>query len=1291
MAHRGRSLFFPTATIGRLALLCSGLILACLAPWALGQQTLGSMNGTVRDVTGAIVPGTRVQARAVATNLSVSAESQSDGSFSISDLPIGTYEVTLSKEGFQTAVYPQIIVQGNRTATVNAKLKPGAVTSTVTVNATPLLNETDTTTGSTLSSQQIENVPLGTGSFTQLAIMSPGVSADFLNTAGSNGGFGNQAIWANGQRDTSNSFAFNGISANNIFNGKSTSQVSSSRVAVNIGQSGNDTNNPGGEIVTSTSVYGAIGQALPSAPPETIEEVHVNSALYDASQGANSGAHIEVITKSGGNAVHGGIYDYYQTSKWNASPWFLSQVPSINGTPVGKPALHRNVVGGFLGGPIKKDKLFFFASYQATRVGDNLLGLSLVAVPPDLTGARDAVSLANVANLDFGTNIQPNQISVQALSLLQAKASDGSLYIPSAATGSGLQTLEGLNAEALVQGPGSKFTADQLNGNIDYYFSAKDRLAAKYYFQHNPNTTPFANSQLLGFPQTMDAGSQAFSLDNATSLTPHLTWEQRIGFIRERAFAHTSQFLKPSDIGMNLLGFNLFPQINIRNADNVTFSGLAVGPTNNFANAGIFQNNFEGASNLEWNHGKQSLAAGFNFDYTQLNVINRNNEVARLTFADFPGFLLGQICGPNTFACGGQDASQLLDGATSRYYRTRQAGAYLQDNIKLKSNLTLNIGVRWDWDGPLIEKNGRLANFYPKNYAYDVANDAVTNIGLVVAGNNKAFGSKGVSNSTLTGRQWGFAPRLGLVYSPAFVKNVVVRAGFGMYYDRGELFTELSSPAGGGISGPFGVTVSEPFVVPYYAVAGGTFAAPFGTTQPPPPPSNLSAVSALVPNASQLLANTTPFCNSTGQSGCGPFFFGGYDPKNSLPYSEDWTFDLQWQPVNSVVMNLGYVGNHGVHEVLPLPFNQAQIATPLNPLLNGGPFQQNYSYGYSVPGIVAENPQALTDGFATGNASLRAPYIGYDPNSVFNRAVGVSSYHALQFGLNKRFSRGLMVTGAYTYSHTLDEQSAIGLFFSGNDPNNPHSSYGNSDFDRTHVLTVSYHYEFPTFALAKGMANQLVNGWGINGVTVLESGQPFSVYDFSGGAASIYWGGGQDAITNPIVPVGGVGSTTTKAVLQGTTGVNGHKPVLDVQAFGVPAPFAPGDNGVPPCDSSSGTTVCDNYENGYASGGRNIFRAPFQARFDFGLFKNFKFGERFSLRYDFNAFNVFNHPSFDVPNNNVEFNPFFSNPPVYGFSGFPACVPSTGAFACPPSGKLGVLQHTLGSPRFIQMALHLTF
>src|SRR6202795_2911604 len=410
------------------------LTLTASSQRALAQQTLGAINGTVTDSSGAVVPKVNIKARAVATNLELTAASKSDGSFSISDLPIGNYEVTFSKEGFQTAAYPQIIVQGSRTSTVNAKLKPGAVSSTVTVEGTPLLNETDTTNGYTMGAQQIESVPLGTGSFTQLAIQAPGVSADFLSGSGSNEGLGNQGIVANGQRDTSNLFTFNGVNANNLFNGNSTSNISDSRFTLNTGE----IFGVGGQVQTNSSVFDAIGQALPTPPLETIEEVHVSTSMYDASMGSASGAHIETTTKSGTNHLHGQVYEYFQNNVFDAAPTFLTANPFFSGAP----PLHRNVFGVTLGGPIKKDKLFFFGSYQGQRISDALSG-AFNGVPT-LQGLTDSMRsdpnfptlLANLANTDDGCgansacSITANQIDPVALKILQAKAG-GQFIVPS--------------------------------------------------------------------------------------------------------------------------------------------------------------------------------------------------------------------------------------------------------------------------------------------------------------------------------------------------------------------------------------------------------------------------------------------------------------------------------------------------------------------------------------------------------------------------------------------------------------------------------------------------------------------------------------------------------------------------------------------------------------------------------------------------------------------------------------------------------------------------------------------
>jgi len=1301
---------------------------------AFAQEALGSINGTVVDSSGGVLQGAAVRIRNTGTNLVVTAETKGDGSFQAFDLPIGNYEVTFTLARFKTEVHSSIQVLGGRTTTVNGKLQPGEVTTQVTVTATPLLNETDVSNGYTIGSELAQEIPLGTGSFTQLAILSPGVSADFLSGSGSNTGLGNQGIWANGQRDTSNSFTFNSVNANNLFNGNSTSNIADSRFTLNTGE----IFGAGGQVQTNTSVFDSIGEGLPTPPVETIQELHVTTSMYDASQGATSGAHVELTTKSGTNQYHGQAYEYFQNNAFDATPTFLQANPFFKGAP----PLHRNVFGGTFGGPIKRDKLFFFGSYQGQRVSDALSGaFSGVPTLPGLTDtnrdAQDLVNLVNGANSQpgqgaCGTNGNPDCITVGqvdpvALALINAKAKNGQFIIPSEGGTNGLGESGIQLFNSAIVGPPSTFNAEQVNGNIDYNFSAKDRLAVKYYFQHDPTTAPFAVSSVAGFPQRLNAGSQVWSIDNTTIVSSNATWEQRFGFVRQIANATTSQQISPGSIGLTLPNGELFPGININNADVgavvaasaggglvPVFSGntMKIGPSSNFANAGVFQNNFEGASKYNWVIGRHTLAFGGNFDYAQLNVENRENNVAILQFNDFADFLTGTL---------GSDHSSgtILDGETNRHFRSKQVGLYAQDNFKVKSNLTVTAGLRFDWDGPLYETNGLMTNFNPKDYGYNLATDSfdpvngTPGVGLVVAGNNKTLGTKGVGSSTLTGRQWMFAPRIGVAWSPSFLKNFVVRAGFGMYADRGEYFTELSTSAGLGISGPFSVTTQQPFTIPVTAgtTPGSCPAAlnclsntPFGTL--PGPPTNLNGVAALFPDLRDMagcFGQPVPGLEQAGQPYCNPnsfnpprsFLFGGYNPKNKLPYSENWSLDLQWQPRNDVVLTLAYTGNHGVHLPLPIPFNQPGIATPTNPINN-----QIYSFGYLAATATATNGcdrfndssptcvqlppevvQTTVGDFAAsdGNTNLRTPFVGLNPNADLWTANGISHYNALQFSVTKRMSHGLQLNASYTYSHSLDEGSGLGagLFFNGNDPLNPRTSYSNSDFDRPHVFTISYLYQLPTVKNASRWLDAAVNGWGFSGITVLESGEPFSVIDFSGAAASVFYSA-DDFITNPILPLApGItpGQATSKA--GGGGGLVNGSPYVNAGDFTIPF-LAPGQLGVPPCQNVGGTQVCDNLETGFGNNGRNIFRQPFQARFDFSIFKNFKLTERFHLKFEADAFNLFNHPSLDTPNTDFALNTQFNPVPKY---------------VNPPSAShgFGVISQTIGSNRFLQLQAHLNF
>src|ERR1700723_3158393 len=400
----------------------AALLYCCLTPFAFGQQTLGAVTGTVTDPSGAVVSDATVKAVNIATNLEVVAKTKSNGSFVIPDLPAGTYRVTVTKDGFKTETHTRILVFGDRTTTVDTTLVVGSISATVEVNAVPLMNQTDTTIGYVVDTQTIETTPLGTGSFTQLAILSPGVHADFLGGGGANTGLGNQAIFANGNRDTSNSFSLNGISTNNIFNGNSTSQVGENRFVLNTGENFG----AGGTIQTSTSVYGAIGQALPTPPPDAIQEIAVNSSQYDATQGNNSGAHISVLTKSGTNALHGSLWEQWQNSDMNATPYFY------NDAGIPRPFLNRNAFGGTIGGPIIKDKLFFFGSYQGVRISDAEASTKDTTVPLGLTDDRSTQGIINMIQATYGNTITSSQINSAASEILNAKLPNGQYLVPSA-------------------------------------------------------------------------------------------------------------------------------------------------------------------------------------------------------------------------------------------------------------------------------------------------------------------------------------------------------------------------------------------------------------------------------------------------------------------------------------------------------------------------------------------------------------------------------------------------------------------------------------------------------------------------------------------------------------------------------------------------------------------------------------------------------------------------------------------------------------------------------------------
>jgi hypothetical protein len=1286
--------------------------LVLLQPLAMqAQQTLGGITGTVVDPAGSAVPGVNVKATSEDTGLERSAKTNAQGSYQLNDLPIGKYTLSFTLEGFSTARYPGILVQADRTVSLPAQLAVGTVADSVEVDVNPLLNAVDTTNGYILDRSQIESIPLPTGSFTGLAILTPGVNAELPGGTGVNSGLGNAPIWANGERDTSNSFLLNGVDASNLFNGKSTSQVASDRVtpSTGVGNAGG-----GGVIQSSASVYLSIGNSLPSPAPETIQEARVNASMYDAQQGATSGAHIDLSTTSGTNNYHGNLYLHRATNWLNAAPFFFNQdqaVPAADKVP----QLHRYTLGGTVGGPIIKDKLFGFVAYQHLHVSDAEIGDSFLDVPVGLTDDRSPQALAAITNSSFGPGSATGAIDPVALALFNSpavKGEPGKWLIPNAIPGITLDPAHTFNSFI----PGTAyFIGDQAVANLDYNATSKDTLALKYYYQHDPTVAPYAYSNVPGFTQKLDAGSQVFSINNTYLIKSNLSTQETLGFLREKIYNTNDQAFGPSNIpggsypsaSIDTFGSNYFPGVSIIHVlGDSKIQGVSdtlnIGPGASAQGSltGVFQNRLQPSGNALWTKGKHTIGFGGSYSFTQLNTADRRAGIGSVASADFGQFLQGAVTPNDSY-----NVTTFLQGDANRYFRANQLGLFLQDKFQIKPNLTLTGGIRYDWDGGLSEKYGRLFNFDPSKYSYISATGPLPagetpgtlgpdQSGFIIAGNNKN-GTAGVSKTTLTGRQWGFAPRIGAAWEPTrFNNKVVVRAGMGIYYDRGELFSYFSPGFAIGLvtGGPFGANQQVPFVTSqscatasyyqgYIPTCGGGKAGSLEF-----PYSNVQSAAPSNPKASDFskyLPNAAAIAN-----GVQPVSLGVYNRANKLPYSINYTLDIQWQPRNDLAFDFGYVGNLGRHEVIPVPFNQPNIAAPGSPV-----HSQNYSYGYT-PENADGSFITLGDGttaqlnFEGGNIDLRVPYTGYAAESITYKAAGVGAYNALQAHVEKRMSHGFQVGASYTYSHSLDEQSGIGLFYNGNNPLNLRDGYASSDFDRTHVLNFNYVYRAPDFFGKDTFKGRVTDGWSLVGLTVLQSGQPFSVVDFSGAVGSLYYSV-YDGITNPIVPLNYSACSPKKAETghSGAFGVN-YLPALNPQCFTVPLVTAssPLAKAVPAGDS---------VETSFTTGQRNIFRQASQKRADISLVKMTNITERFNLKYTFDVYNLTNTTSFDIPGNEVSQNQYYDQFPTVGQTALPTGCNSSGeqtnsSFYNCPAG-LGFVTHAIGSPRQIQMSLQLTF
>jgi len=1278
--HFGRHLAISCCLMVIMALLFVGT--------AIAQQTLGSINGTVLDSSGAAVPGATVTVTDADINYTHTTQASSNGYFQFFNLPIGNYKVTATHDGFSTTDLNGISVKEAQAATVTVKLKVGEISTSVEVTANPMLNATDATNGYTLDQAQIAQTPLATGSFTQLAVLSPGVNAELLSGVGTNAGLGNQPVWANGQRDTSNTFQVDGVDATNIFNGKSASSDTSQRYNFNIGEG----SAVGGAIQEGSSVYGSNGNSLPTPPPEFLQELRVNVSMYDAQQGATSGAQIDANTLTGTNKLHGQIYSSIANTALNADPFFFKQDAILATQGVGSfpqslknPPLHRWTTGGTLSGPVIKDKLFFFVAYQHLYDSDQSTGLTQFNVPDGLTNDRSAAGLTATATAwNKGTPITGFALNPIAQALFSATLPNGQYMIPTpqntAPYAYGVPNVTLLGTSTLI--------GDQATASLDYDVTKTDRLSFKYYYQNDPSAQPYGySSQVGGFPSNTYNGAKVGVIDNTISFGSRLNWEQRLGYVRMGTYSSYSQSVVNGSAGGPTFGIanpvpgapNLLPSLSISEFAVPTSGtpGLRIGPNSTFVNTGYYQNRLNPSTNLIYTFGRHTLVAGGGYSYTQLNVENNRNGLLSATSTTLGNFLQGIVKSSSVL--------ETIDGTThrnnaDRYYRTNEFAGYAQDKWQALPNLSINYGVRYDYHGGMTEKYGNFFNFDPN--AYNVTGTdpvvggtgfTVVNDGLVVAGNNPTAPTAGTSASTLTGRQWGFSPRIGFAWSPKRDNGtLVISGGGGIYYDRGELFTYLSPPAGGSVGGPFGVTQQSPLVSAVTGVVPSgaknlTLANPLGsagvlssTTTPPAPSVNPSAqFTALQNQLNYMTGSTANFglnCGSVGnlEDECTqtPLYLGAYDKSNVLPYTINYTLNIQWQPRPDTAVTIGYAGNRGRHAVIPIPFNEPQIATPTNPaqILGASPHSSGEanSYGYSVlngtkqtcgkyddPCPIASEPWSTYDG---GNSDFRAPYVGYSPYSALFRTVGNSAYDSLVTHIEKRMSHDVSLGASYTWSHALDEQSDIGLFFTGNDPTHLKNSYASADFDRTNVFSANFLVLVPNAARQHSALAYATNDWSLSGIAILQSGEPYSLYEYNGAVGSAQLGY-YPSLINPVLPI--KNPTNPKSALTGNPGRfrgagGSYIPAIDPNQLVIDY-LAPGQEGVPTAAQGGSTDPVDVYETAFSSvNQRNIFRQGNQNRLDISVRKQFRVTERVHLQYAFNLYNLTNTTSMDVPQNGTQ-------------------------------------------------------
>ena len=1197
-----------------------------LLPFALFAQC--SLTVSVEDASASIIANSSLRLRNQATGRTVVASTSADGIVAFPSIPCADYQVNARFPGFEDSNATARVTL-NTPAQLKVTLRTRGLTEQVQVSESADLLQPDRTTQSTtLSASQIQSLPTSSRNITHLIVLEAGVSAplpdrtgrgmNIATSPGSQADDGAQSLnpSVNGARPSNNALSINGLDTTNMMNAN-----------------------------------GSLGNNL-NVPLDALEVVEVQTALFSASTGRNGGANIQMITRSGTNQFHGSAYHYLQNEKFNANEFFLNRAGTA------RPRLRRNETGVTFGGPVLKNKTFFFASVQRSdflsgyankaiartgvpdglnfnvRTRDNIADVAnrwlasgardnprfaanfltaLRAFPADQIPGLERKFFDDLAALSF-RKLTPADIHPVAINMLNVKRY-GQLLLPS--VNNSMQLLPGTASygaeRALVQVFPTFFNSWSGNGTLEHNFTATHRTRLNFIksVQFVEEAFPWAASSVS--PTQGQTPSYTASLSDVRTFGPRVVNDFRGGFFE----LYNTRISKYKDIFNSTLGIynpiekaigglaSLMPTVDI--VTQLTAAGIG--------NAWDFydrQRVINVADTLTWNLGKHTLAMGGEFRRPTIKGEYMARTNGDLDYDNWILFFTGHGA-----SGGGSDLDQ---GDTRRHFKMKDYGAFLQDDWRLRPGLTLNAGVRWDFYGNPADADGRIGNYYnkataarlnlepgfyvPENSVFFQPNFNPTKLGLVLAPGTQwdlKQVHKSPTPSTLLSDYNNVAPRIGLAWQPQSFRKLVLRTGYGMFFERpsaaikGDL--QLSPPFF------FYANVPAPLDManPYPSLNINPFQVPLNVT--------IARTAAGVPSWRRADGSAFP---STEPFGAKNMTF--IDPFIRTPFVQQWSFNLQFEPAKGNLLDVRYVGTLG--RDLMGRVNLTQPQDPRVKPVNG------FTDIYTATGAVI-NPDFFVD----------PQYLGLSRSGGyrFRGNFGSSSYHALQTNFRRRL--GSFFTGqfAYTWQKSLDTVSSDNGIIE-HDATNIENNRGPSSFDRTHRFTAAYVFEIPSLGSTRtGFLAAATRGWSLSGAATLQGGSAFSAN----------------------------GNSTRNAFF--------------AQPSSVRLDFAPGKTIADARGTGRAQDRLNNWYNisaftdsldRWGNSGRNILRGPGQQQFDFVASKMTKVAESFSVEFRWEIYNAFNQTTFSNPAN---------------------------TFAAAGPGTAGRITSTVGGPRTMQGALRFRF